>query len=370
MKNIKKIATFGFSILLGLTLGLLSAPLIDRVLDGEGSTPEKLLKIAVVVVILYISFILQIILHEGGHLIFGLLSGYQFSSFRVYSFMLKKENDRLKLCRFSLAGTAGQCLMAPPDLKDGYIPYKLYNLGGILINILTVLVCGPLFLVTPEGSILQCFLLLMAVLGIAFAFMNGIPVNNGSITNDGANVIALGKDSEALKAFWLQMKVNEMISRGITISEMPEEWFELPDEDHLKNPIACVTAFLRCNYLLEKGKYEESREYMEYLLSKDTAINGVHKGLLRCDLAAISALRDEIFEEKWMDKEQQKFMKTMKNFPSVIRTNYIYALLVNKDPEEAEKYKLQMEKVARTYPNQCELIQERKLIELADQKAA
>ncbi len=60
---------------------------------------------------LYLALILQIIIHEGGHLLFGLYSGYRFSSFRIGSFMWLKEGGSLKLKRLSIAGTGGQCLM-------------------------------------------------------------------------------------------------------------------------------------------------------------------------------------------------------------------------------------------------------------------
>ena len=62
---------------------------------------------------LVLSFWLQAILHEGGHLVCGLLSGYRFLSFRVGSFTLLRQNGRLVLRRFYLPGTGGQCLLEP-----------------------------------------------------------------------------------------------------------------------------------------------------------------------------------------------------------------------------------------------------------------
>ena len=40
-----------------------------------------------------ISFILQVIVHEAGHLVFGLLSGYKFISFRVFDFKIIKDEN-------------------------------------------------------------------------------------------------------------------------------------------------------------------------------------------------------------------------------------------------------------------------------------
>lgn len=83
---------------------------------GSGlSLPLYLLALAAGLLALALAVILQILIHEGGHLIFGLISGYGFVSFRVGSLMLLKgENGRLSFKRYFLAGTAGQCLMSPP----------------------------------------------------------------------------------------------------------------------------------------------------------------------------------------------------------------------------------------------------------------
>ena len=46
-------------------------------------------------IILFASVLISIplvtVIHEGGHLVFGLLTGYKFSSFRIMSFMWVKE---------------------------------------------------------------------------------------------------------------------------------------------------------------------------------------------------------------------------------------------------------------------------------------
>ena len=65
-----------------------------------------------------------------------------------------------------------------------------------------------------------------------------------------------------------------------------------------------------------------------------------------------------------MDKPQRKFMKVMKNFPSVLRTQYGWALKVQKDPGLAEKFRTAFEKQAKRYPYPAEIQSERELMEL------
>ena len=83
-------------------------------------------------VVLFAAIPFSIVMHELGHLIGGLLTGYRLVSFRIFSFMLVKIDGKWQHRRSSVPGTGGQCLMAPPRIKNGDYPLALYNLGGIL----------------------------------------------------------------------------------------------------------------------------------------------------------------------------------------------------------------------------------------------
>ena len=69
------------------------------------------------------------------------------------------------------------------------------------------------------------------------------------------------------------------------------------------------------------------------------------------------------------NKEHEKFIKQMKNTPSVIRTEYAYALLVEKDEKKAEDWLKLFEKVAKTYPYPRDIEGERELIALVTKDA-
>ena len=124
------------------------------ILDRQTEYPLALL------VTIFASVLFSVITHELGHLIAGLLTGYRFVSFRIFSFMLVRSEGKWKIRRMSVPGTGGQCLMAPPRKKNGYYPFALYNLGGILLcglarcnqqptniaaKLLGVLICGKIY---------------------------------------------------------------------------------------------------------------------------------------------------------------------------------------------------------------------------------
>lgn len=106
---------------------------------------EMMLAAGIGVLSFLISQMFLIILHETGHLVCGLLSGYKFVSFRIYSLTFIKMDGRLRVRRYSIAGTGGQCLLTPPDLPLKKIPTGWYNFGGVLFNIIALLAVVPLF---------------------------------------------------------------------------------------------------------------------------------------------------------------------------------------------------------------------------------
>lgn len=109
---------------------------------GMAGQPEKgifsdIMPFVLMLIGTYVAMLIQIVFHEAGHLIFGLMTGYRFSSFRIANLMWVKLDGRIQFRKLHIAGTGGQCLMIPPDLKDGKIPVMLYNFGGAIMNLVT-----------------------------------------------------------------------------------------------------------------------------------------------------------------------------------------------------------------------------------------
>lgn len=339
----------------------------------EATTPESyttaqemgymLLVMACVLVGGYI----QIILHEGGHLVGGLLTGYQFSSFRVGSAMLLRENGKLVWRKFTLAGTGGQCLMIPPEMVDGGFPVFLYNLGGPLANLLVSGLTLGLFFLLPAGTVASNICLGLGFSGVYLAVLNGVPIRVGGIDNDGRNALSLGKNPDALRAFWLQMKMNEQISRGMRLKDMPEEWFEVPSDEAMGNPMVAVLGVFACNRLMDQHRFEQADVLMSRLMALDSGISDLHRNLLTCDRIFVELTgqcRGDVLDGMY-SKEQKQFMKAMKKFPTVLRTEYAYYLLDAKDMEKAAQIKEKFEKMAKTYPYPSDIQSERELMEIA-----
>ncbi len=359
----------GLSLAMGVGCGVVLTSWFDR-RPGSAAWPLWALGLAAVFLA---AILVQITLHEAGHLVCGLLSGYRFCSFRVGSLMwMREDGGRLRLRRLRIPGTDGQCLMSPPDMVDGRLPVTLYNFGGALANLLTAALALALYGPARRVPLLAAFLLFLAVIGGFTAAMNGIPLRLGNIDNDGRNALSLGRDPAALRAFWVQMKVAEAQARGLRLREMPEDWFSMPGDEALQNAMTAAQGVLVCNRLVDEGRLAEADRAIAHLLAGSRGLPGLYRGLLVCDRVTVELLgeaRPAVLAD-FLTQGQVKFMGQMKRFPSVLRTRYLHALLAERAPAKAAAIRARFETVAGTYPYPADIASERELMALGDARAA
>lgn len=310
---------------------------------------------------LIVSFYLHIILHEGGHLVCGLLSGYKFVSFRIGSRILIQIDGKYHLKKFSIPGTGGQCLLDPPEMVDGQYPAKLYNLGGGLSNFLFSAIA---FVVTQTSDmrIVSLVLLPFIFIGVALGATNLIPLKMGGIANDGYNILSLDKDAAGSKAFWQQLRVNKLQSDGIRLKDMDEELFDLALSDVWGNPLVDQMKLFWLQRLLDERRFCEAEAFGKKIAAGKTSIplfkNMVDVELLYLEL--IGACREDVVNARYA-KDLQKYLKMVKGYPSSHRLNYAYAVRFAKDEKAAAKAKTGFEKAIKTYPMLGEIETEKML---------
>ena len=318
------------------------------------------------------AMLIQIVLHEGGHLVFGLLTGYRFQSFRVGSWMLLRTPDGLRWQKFSLAGTGGQCLMDPPDAEDGAYPWFFYHMGGVLMNLISALFFWWLRLVLPEIPLLTPLLTSLSWVGVGFAVLNGVPLHAGPIDNDGFNAWILWKKPRVRRDFWVQMEVQRRIALGQRLRDMPDPLFEMPDPGDMDNSLTTAVAVLAASRLSDQGRLDEACDAVRYLLEGDFQLAGIHRSLLRCELICREVThgnRPEVLV-RLLDQNQRNFMKAMGDFPTVLRTEFLLALLHDGDPAAADAVRQRFERAARSYPYPQDIESERELMDPALWNAA
>ncbi|MDD5900167.1 MAG: hypothetical protein PUC73_04625 [Lachnospiraceae bacterium] len=266
---------FVVCMLFGGLVGFFGAMYLDKAsieLKKIMPFPEKdgleILYLLAVFLFFLVTMVLHTIIHEGGHLIFGLLTGYGFLSFRVFSLTIVKKDGKLIRKKLKVPGTMGQCLMTPPEWKeDGRYPYVWYNLGGGFMNLISCLLVLPLFLL--NSPLLAWAVGVFLFVGVVFVCSNLLPMTIG-IPNDGKNCLLCRKARENQKAFYLQLKLNAMLTGGAVFEELPEEMFDAGEHGRL-NALTCyirLQAFYRYLQKKEEDKAEECLASMEQEMEK------------------------------------------------------------------------------------------------------
>ncbi|MBE6038537.1 MAG: hypothetical protein E7218_04960 [Anaerofustis stercorihominis] len=299
-----------------------------------------LIVIAGFLVFFYGSVILQVIIHEGGHLVFGLLSGYKFLSFRIFDYILVKHDKKIVLKKHKLPGTAGQCLMYPPEYDDGKYPYVLYNMGGGLMNIIfstVILIAASLV----KKGILWIFLIFWAYCGYSTAAANLIPMRMGGLANDGKNIIYIGKDAASKRAFWVQLYINAMTTEGKRCSEIDESLYDTDGCD-VNNPINQSVYIMNVNRLLDMREYEKALELCEELLDSGAFVNITRYSLEveRMCLMMLTGKYESAADFGYpYDKKLKQYIKKTAILPQTRRFEYMYAYIIEDDTQKAEKIK-------------------------------
>ena len=288
-------------------------------------------------IFLYLAFFLQLILHEGGHLLGGLLSGYKFESFRIGGVLLTKIEGKLRLKWMPIAGTGGQCLLSPPDCAPEDAPYLVYHAAGSAMNILTALLHVPLLFVPGAARI---YAVCMIVVGLYFGILNGVPLHVQGIDNDGMNIKNMRRDPTLRTVIFRQLQINAAQSTGQRLRDMPQEWFETYDHAHLHGALQ----FCR---LLDADAYDEALAYGQMLL-RNRKLNRIHRGAVTSDVESLKLLAGQrVFAESAFLRQ---YRKQMAYDPAVQRARFIRALLHDRDEAAAEKIYRQFERACRRSP--------------------
>jgi hypothetical protein len=302
--------------------------------------------------IFIIGSLIHIVIHEAGHLIFGLMTGYSFVSFRVGSFTLIKEYGKLKHKKFNIPGTVGQCLMMPPALKDGKYPFAIYNFGGVIMNLI-VSVAGILVLIFVQEVVfpLDVILVLFVAGGILTALTNGIPMKMGGVPNDAYNVLSMMKDEEARSCFYIQLRVNGLQSLGTRIKDMPFEMFKLKENSDLCNPLNTNVRLMEYNWHLDNMDLKSAKQCIDSFIPYFYKLIPLFKYEINCERMFLELVGncDRIFIDDLYDKNLKKYIKAAKFMINKKRLLMAYEGFYNKDNNKALEYYQDTKQLAKNY---------------------
>lgn len=353
-----------FNLVLYLVIGALFGAWLTFSSRIRGSFDADFLSMLVLLLCFYAGILIHTVFHEAGHMVFGLLTGYGFVSFRVLRWTWVRKDGRLVVRKYSLPGTLGQCMLSPPkgyaDMADA--PYVLYHLGGVLANlIVTAILMGVSLLLSGSYGRIVCSGLALA--GFLLACTNAIPNEPGKLNNDGRNLLELRRSADARRDMQKQLEITALQVNGLRMKEMPEELFEGNPESAKTSMISAYLFAAKANRCMDQQAFEDAKALIDQLTGQDDYLTSqLHRSLLRLDMLYLQALAGE---RPVPEKQDQKILKAYRALLCVCRTRYALAL-ADGDRSKAEAARSDFEKLASDYPYPGDLASEQALLALAE----
>ncbi len=208
-------------------LTLLSVAVIAAFLDFENRLSWSFGGIALL--FYFLCSAIHLLAHESGHYFGGVISGYSLLYLQLGALNIVVKNNKQTL--FWKASLDGQCVMIPKDAAA--VRYRAYNLGGIFINVLVVILSFLLLLCNSFWTSLL-FIELLCV-GCQKILVNSIPHKTNSIPND-AYIVKLLKKSAAIQkdyAMYLKLYGKLFMDEDISPQDFIYEREKSEDEDEM-----------------------------------------------------------------------------------------------------------------------------------------
>lgn len=299
---------------------------------------EGVMVFIVAVASLMLSLMILVPIHEFGHLVCGLLTGYKFVSFRIFNYTLLKQDGKFRIKKFAIAGTGGQCLMTPPDLQIDMIPTGWYNFGGLLANIIVLVIVLPFFLLNLNPFVAEA-LGVLAATDVIMILLNGIPMMANGVGNDSYNMKLLMKNNLSKHGIINQLRANALIQQGVRPKDMPNEYFINPEAIDYRNALEVSIPLMYTSRLIDEMEYEEALKCIETLYSHKEEIMPLYLKEIACELAFLYLRTGQSNRgASILDKELMKYIETYRRMmSSKERLLCAVALYLDKDESKARE---------------------------------
>lgn len=218
------------------------------------------LDILYTVFIVLVSFPLHIVLHELGHLLGGLLSGYDFIMFRLFRTVWIKTKDGLSKRKEYIQGVMGQALMAPPEMEEKKQPPSfLYHASGLLANLLTAVLFIFLGRGLSNGAI-SYFFYVSAIVALLLLLLNAIPLQG----TDGYNILEQFKRLETKDNITTALYMYRDMVQGASFADV-QKYVDLDANTSLKGATAATMYTVKASYFLERKDFEAAHDIYKML---------------------------------------------------------------------------------------------------------
>lgn len=279
-------------------------------------------------------------MHELGHLIFGRLNGFAFSSLTVWFFNWTRVSP--KKIKFSFCGIgneAGYTEMIPKTAENVEKRTANLSLGGIIFSfIMMVLSLLPFIFQNKIKLEPYLFLSISFPISVYYFFGNLLPMINEGVRNDGATYFGIKKKTDSMQVAINISKIHAHLYQGKSPSEIDQALYfyvpQLPEDD--LNFIMLLD--LRYEYYLDAGDTDNAVKTLNRLLTLEDYMPKYIRYKVKTDALYNSCFlkKNENDADDLMD-ELDKFLNK-NNTPQTLRAKMAYLIYIVKDLENIETF--------------------------------
>jgi hypothetical protein len=261
-------------------------------------------------------------LHEIGHIIFGLISGYKFVFLKIPFLLIYKDFNKI-IIRLKPTITSS-CLALP--LKEG--KYLLYYFGGFIANAICCILAVVYILSIGFNSIA----LVILIFNLITALVTIIPMIIFGQHNDGHVIFESLQSREATHALYLQQYEMDNRIKGMRFRDYDDNIFQISDSANLSNTLISQIVVFEAKRLYDKGEYEKCFDQYNRLRSKKLSTNYL-KSQVYNDIIYYHIIHNPNYEKARILFNNKKIRKYLSN-----RTMCAFEYFVNQDELKSMKY--------------------------------
>ncbi|MGB4661316.1 MAG: hypothetical protein WBI07_19240 [Mobilitalea sp.] len=326
--------------------------LVETKYNKDGEIGRMILYLLFMIMIV-VAYQIVLVVHEGGHAVFGILTGYKIIIFRIENIAFIQEEGRVHLKFYQSYGSAGQCVLCPPIVETGEdVPFALHTLGGIIGNIILSIISVVLFLCSSNTNyIVELFLALLFFISLLSALMNGIPYNGVAISNDGYNFKLLRNSAQTRKSLYYQLQIISKLCKGMTYKELPEEIVIVPKPSDQTNPILAWHQMISYYRYLDNGRWADAFEYLEEIEKYSCKYSKSLKYAVQAEkLFLMIKFELDFYEIEEIYVQIKKLIKNKKADFHLVKVQMAYEIYKKNNLRTRERIRAELKAKANTYP--------------------
>lgn len=285
-----------------------------------------------------LTFYFNIIIHEIGHIVLGVIGGYEFKEMIIGLFKICKENGKLKIKKedkFKGTGFYGQAILninTENFQKDAVIKMLL---GGGLFNLIASIITFIIFFIT-ENPYLKEIYIINTILGLVLFILNLGVYKSKYLINDGYWIYSLLKDNEAVNLLLIEFDLQE----GSHIMELDDKCL-LESKEAASKYCTMALEYYRYLKLIFNNEKDRAKEKIENIIEFEnkydiTPIAGNMFTYTHDIFYYYAVIEEDKEKAKEYYKKNKKIIEES-NAPTKARALATYEVKINSNLEKAKE---------------------------------